>query len=534
MNKKILSSLICFGLFGCASHTMALKEVATASLDVNQKFQGSFEKIPSNPLFKKDDKPWLNPVPLPTYLNNKAQLPSIFKQEFSVNLSGPKISLSEVLSEMSRATSITFDVAQDVFEPNGGLGTVISSTASITAAPSAAAAQIQQLYVDNFVFKDGNLASALDVLATKTNLSWKWTGQSVSIFRYESRNYYISALAGKTTSNSTISSSSQAQTSGGASGNSTGGGQTGQSMNINTTFGTWDEITSYVRTMLSPKGRMSVLESAGIITVRDTPSVLSTVDKSVRELNAVLSKQVYVNVEVYSVVQSDADNYGINWDTVWSLANSKFNIGYQAIGNAVTGSNALNLGIIRGPLAGTSAIGNFLSTLGKSSVAQSTTITTLNGQPAPFFFIRERGIVTSVTANASAGSNVVQTTIVTSNINEGFTLNVLPKIQPDGDILLQFGIDLSEIEKIDTFTSGSSTVQTPTRLVRNALHRASIRSGQTLVLTGYQGVSANIDNKGVGGATSMFSPLLGGSQNSSNSRVQLVIMVTPYVAKKDL
>jgi hypothetical protein len=91
-------------------------------------------------------------------------------------------------------------------------------------------------------------------------------------------------------------------------------------------------------------------------------------------------------------------------------------------------------------------------------------------------------------------------------------------------------VDLSSVDAIETFESpdGNSSIQLPRRSVRNFMQNVSMRSGQTLVLTGFQQANSNMDSSG------MFSPkawILGGGKKNEELLRTIVIVVTPRIVK---
>lgn len=523
VSVSLVASLVASLMTGCASTQKANEQNDLATRRATNNFEATANVVPTFSNFTKDKSFWVNPSPLPSYAKSKPILPDFFSQKVSLAFPG-KVTLAEVVSEISRSTKISIDVSQDVYEPQGGLGTVVSG--------SSAGATTQQkdspaVTIDSFDYR-GALSGSLDVLTAKSNLSWKWNGSTVELYRYESRNYHIAALAGSTTQSSTVTSNSAASASGsgGQSGNTTNSGQTTQ---LKSEVTTWSEVTSYVRSMLSPRGRVSVMESSGMITVRDTPAVLASVDKAVNELNAVLSKQVMINVEVYSVNFSDSDKASVDWDVVWGAATSRVNTAYQSLGNqALAGlNNPLTLGVLKGPFAGTSIVASALSSLGKTSLVTSANLVTLNGQPVPMMVAREIGYLRAISTTVTGSSGTAQTSLDPGSITAGFALNLLPRVQPNGNILMQYSMDLSDLESLTSFTSNGNTIQIPTRSVRNILQRASLRSGETLIMSGFKQVGAKIDKQGVGKAENI---LFGGTNQAQNSNVQLVVVITPVIS----
>lgn len=92
-------------------------------------------------------------------------------------------------------------------------------------------------------------------------------------------------------------------------------------------------------------------------------------------------------------------------------------------------------------------------------------------------------------------------------------------------------MNLSDIEGIRTFTApNGSSIEIPTSNLKSVLQRASLRSGNTLVLSGFKQATSNTDKSGVGSANNL---LLGGKHNSGTTDQYLVITVTPYIANNN-
>ena len=80
--------------------------------------------------------------------------------------------------------------------------------------------------------------------------------------------------------------------------------------------------------------------------------------------------------------------------------------------------------------------------------------------------------------------------------------------------------------KLDTFTSGNSTVQLPTIDQRALQNDAVLAPGETLIFSGYEQESASRSNSGVGDAN-FFG--LGGSAKGEKRKIKMVVMVRPTI-----
>jgi type IVB pilus formation R64 PilN family outer membrane protein len=297
---------------------------------------------------------------------------------------------------------------------------------------------------------------------------------------------------------------------------------------------TWEDVKAYLMTLTSKDGKIAVMESSGIITVKDTPMIQATVEKAIKELNDNLGKQIYMDVKIFAVTMSDADNYGLNWNLAWAQAASKYGISLNSPANLSTGSPiSIGTTISSGPFAGTSATLKALSSLGKTSIVNEFTVSTLNGQTTPIGNSVKQDYVKQVKVTITGtGADVTRTVDITpDSVYDGLNMSVTPKIQKDLDkILLEYSLTLNNIDDMSqTYTdSTGNKVTLPKTSIKNILQRSALRSGQTLVLSGFKQNISKVMNDGLGSANFQ---LLGGDRNASNASQYLVITVTPYVAQ---
>ena len=137
-------------------------------------------------------------------------------------------------------------------------------------------------------------------------------------------------------------------------------------------------------------------------------------------------------------------------------------------------------------------------------------------------------------------------------------LEVLPRILDHGRLIVLFSMNLTDLLSLETFSSdGSSSedgeeasdssdssdtesesgdkettvVQLPKMQTRGFVQEIAMRSGSTLVLTGFEQVKNNITTGGIGKAKM---GLLGGQAYSDNTRDVMVILLTPEVLESPL
>lgn len=492
-------------LAGCASAPAVNKQEKSAATNVLERYEVSTSPG-LRPSFIVTDGFYAARTPISdSSLSMSARFPPVFSRPANTTIQSTT-SLSEMASRITSMSGYPVVVEADVLAGNGP-------------------APLQDL-----AFK-GNLISLLDHLTAKAGVSWRWTGSKIQIFRYDTRMFQLKALAGSTQVSNELTTKSSS--SGGTSGSSSTG-ETGQSTKIESTFDVWKDIEGSLKSTLSSNGTMSLSTSSGTITVRDTPSVLAQVEAQVRELNKIYSRQVVINVEVYAVERKAVDALGTDWSAIWTQAAAKYGIDFSTIGLGTSNNSPVptfNFGVNTGEFAGSQFIFQTLSTLGNATLLTNSTLSILNGQSAPLNVSREQSYLQSYSTTLSGNSSSQSTTTLTPGVvTEGFSMNFTPRVLDDNRVLIRYSIDLASTDAIETFESpdGNSAIQLPRRSVRNFLQNVNGKSGETVVMTGFQQSLTASQKSGPVTPEAWFA---GGKRNSESLVRTIVVVVTPHVVE---
>lgn len=484
--------------------------------------------------FNKVNRNYVVPTPLEKAPEARV-LPALFDKKVTITMPGT-VNAVEVLSELQRASAINFKLDKEVYDSKGGIASIIKDGGS--GSGTTQAKTNFPVLVSDFVFQ-GTLSDALDLFTAKTALSWKWNGSFVEVFKFESISYKISALSGTIDSSSSVNlqgdtSTVTATADAGGGGGSSGGQaatslQNNSKVSRNAKMALWDEIKTTVLSLMSADGTLAISEAMGTITVRDTPFAHQKIKTIVEDMNTNLTGQVYLNVDIYEVTLSDGDDLSIDWNMAWKTIGGKYNFGVSSLGGASSATSAVSFGIVNGNWAGTKAMVGALSSLGKASVLNSFTITTLSGQPAPIAVNRNLGYLKSMTRDKTPEGDTSYS-LAPGNVSLGVNINVKPKILKGNQILLEYVMNLSDLERLRQITSPDETsmIEVPTTHSKSASQIATLKSGQTLIMSGFKQKSSTIENSGVGSSKNI---LLGGKQAGTVKDSYLIVTVTPYIAK---
>lgn len=384
-----------------------------------------------------------------------------------------------------------------------------------------------------------SLSGLLDVVTARLGLSWKVEDQTVTIFHVESRTFAIHVIPSTTDIQSVVQSGTS--TASGVSGSSGAGGVSGstgssQTTSVSSKTSISDDLEKMLRSMLTPNlGRLAMSPSTGRVVVTDTPETLSRIERYLENENKHLTKQVLLNVKVLSVTLSNKDSFGIDWNLVYKTVSGKFGATLKNAFDMVPGAVSSAINILEpktgtpSEFAGTNLLIQALSQQGSVSTLTSPSITALNLQAAPSQVARQVGILASVTTTATAqvGSS---TSLTPGTVTTGFNMDLLPYVMDDRQVLLQYSINLSSLQRIRQVKSGDNMIEIPEVDNRIFSQKVRLKSGETLVLSGFE---QSIDTGNASGVGSAWNPLLGGGMNSERRRDVIVILINPVVLDRN-
>jgi len=403
----------------------------------------------------------------------------------------------------------------------------------------------------------GTVKGALDLLAAKTGFIYTVHKNSVYWQAFVTRTFDIAFmpggtdyLMGKSSSSSSSSSNAGAAAAGGSVSNYVSSDYSdAEFSNLKGTLSIWADLSETIKQLLSPDGKVMVSQSTTSVTVRDRPSNVELVAQYIRNINSNLSKQVLVRVQILEIGLENDYEFGIDWSLVArAFHNSPFRINAnygtpiaiqaftpQPGGSAQSipqlGTQILNSNII----PGWTILFNALNQQGKTSIVSEPRVVCLNNQVSVVRIVKSQGYVASVQNTTLSQGGTAPTSTVTAQITPGttvtgLTLYILPKILRDR-IYLQVNADLSTQTALETFTTGganqqaagSTSIQLPTITEKHFNQRSMIRSGDTLILSGFRQVS-NTANA----AQFLTSQALGG-KGAQQLNVETIVLITPII-----
>ena len=338
----------------------------------------------------------------------------------------------------------------------------------------------------------------------------------------------------------------------------------------------WGELDTALHTIVGDeKGRSVVISpSSGVIVIRAMPEELKHVAAYLKAAQISVERQVILEAKIVEVQLLDAYQSGINWGAFKTGPNSAASaglLGSSTAGNGVIAPgvagvggitpNLLNGGgpltavpgqnLLNTPLAGqpagtlfgmafqTSNFGallSFLESQGNTHVLSSPRIATLNNQKAVLKVGTDSFFVTGVTGGTPGylGYPATPPTVTVQPFFSGIALDVTPRIDQNGEIILHVHPSVSSVTTVNTVLNmgaqfgtfnlplASSTVSETDSIVR-------ARDGQIVAIGGLMRQASFDNESGLPGLSkSVF-----GQISQSNEKRELVILLKPSVVDGD-
>lgn len=307
------------------------------------------------------------------------------------------------------------------------------------------------------------------------------------------------------------------------------------------------KAVNLLRTMLQLK-KVYVNEELNAVVVRDTPEMVDVAQK-ILDANDLPEAEVLLEVEVLEISKSNTETFG--------LALSKYSVTMGAgkggdllsdtlvpptvasttssSGTGITSSsstdvtNLLNVFAWRGFngfMTVPNATYNFGKSLADGQVLQNPKMRVRNREKAKFN-VGTRVPITTTSSNGTVGGVNVNVQYV----DVGVKLNAEPTIQPDNQIVMKLGLEVSSI--LSTATVGADKSTTVVTIgTRNLDTVLSLKDGETSVIGGLltDDKEKNKDQVSLLGDLPVLGTLLSSTSDADTKR-ELILSITPRIVR---
>ncbi len=245
--------------------------------------------------------------------------------------------------------------------------------------------------------------------------------------------------------------------------------------------------------------------------------------------------QVLIEVLVAEVTLTDDLQYGVEWalkNKKLEPANKEDN--HLSFGETITGGGikGLDAAITFNKSGDIFKFLNFLASDTHVSVISSPQVLVLNNESATVNVGKQVPIVTNqiVDTTSGTGNNLSLAQNQTVQYRDtGVILNVTPRINAEGVILLEIDQQVSSV--LDQTTEG---IQSPTISTKEVKTKLAVKDGQSILMGGL--IAKDETNNDTGIPILKDIPGLGWlfkQKNINNTKTELMVMVTPYVIESE-
>jgi len=410
-------------------------------------------------------------------------LPKAVEGARSFSLAGNRLSMSDIAQEVTKQTGLVAKVKTRYLTPDGDSLTV----------PVGGSVKIKH---------EGSLSSALDKVAASLDVDWEYDGTAIIFNRMVTRDYRVSLPVGKSSLKTNI--------------NGISGGSRSVSMSRNIEeFSPWDDLTTSLARVAPPPGAVTISQNAGRVSVFGPPSVQKEAARVIESMEKTFSTRIGLEVAVFFVDAEKSDDFGLGMQLGTRIGTTDAAI--TGIAGVLSGNGVATLS------RGAKAL-NFKALAKDSSVVDYRIGSTIaqSGVISPIILTRAQNYVAKSTTTTADG--VSSTSIETATVDTGISIHALPRLIGKNKIQLSLTLLQNDLTSLDSFESGTSTVQLPTIDQRAIQNDTVLAPGETLILSGYEQESSSRSNSGAGRA-GFFG--LGGTAKGSKRKIKMVVLVRP-------
>lgn len=453
-------------------------------------------------------------------LSREVNMPPVLKKRFTILFDRAGVDLQTAARQISEASQVSISLTQDALMPMSSFGPRLTASAQNPAIKSAAS-ESSNIQLSS-IARDAELFKVLDEVARQAGVHWRSAGSGIEFYRTETRIFKVNASPQTATTSATLGRN----------------GGTGQVFEAQSKTGfelqKQDPLAGMRNTvdaMLTTGGRLTVSPESQTFVVTDTPEALARVSSYIAEMNKSMSRRVRVVVEAVEVTAKDSTQLGLDWNAVYKSLNATGSTGaVNAIGSLV-GLNAGSASVkdTAGRFAGSEVAVRALSEIGNIVNRKSFPFITTSGRPVTQALRNTFNYVDSASVSQSSSITTTQQapTVTQKEETVGTFLTVTPVAKDNGQIYLTLSYDVTTADPLTSYTVGGSsnsvTVQQKSINGTGIVQEIPMRSGQTLVVGGYDSVVGNLTQRRVAPGAPL---VMGGSDSGTYQKSIVVFLVT--------
>jgi type IVB pilus formation R64 PilN family outer membrane protein len=509
-SRAVIGALCMTMIAGCA---VTQSDVNTAYDAANRAALDAMAGVPGSlPLVEDVDSAFLGDRQVPVAYD--ASLPPVFREK-QVTLPA-NLGIRQIATLVSNATGYAVHLSPDVFVPRDALVPRESAGDGKSGGLSGSRNYEEPVFVQPYT---GNVGSYMRELTESLGLDWSFDGATISISRFVTRMYQISAIPGKVSVKSTMSKGMDTSTGNQSNGSGSGSTNTGSFEAVTSTGreGAFDQIqsiTEELNRLRSPMGKVVVNPQSRLVVVYDTKEAADRMGQLLARENAITTRQVSIRVRTLQIALNRGSQAGANADIVFNSIQgglAKYAVSFTSPTSLSSGGGTVGLSVLKPntPFSGTNAVVNALNAYGRTVADTTQTKLTLNGLPVSIASFQSDDYLRSTTPSLGSisGTSGGVPGLTPGTVTTGDFVNILPSVNDHNQIVLAYWADSSKLNgPFTSATAGSGETAQQIQLAHTVGSKddqtIALSDGQTVVLYGTMNNQADsTTNAGLAGIT---------------------------------
>ena len=354
--------------------------------------------------------------------------------------------------------------------------------------------------------KNYTLTQILDLILSKRGLFYRLNNDTLEVSFYKTKTYKLDFISSNRIGESNLDA-------------------TESKVKNEYTFDFWDKVQDNIETILKNTSKTYkppvIDKTVGLITVTGTKKQIDAIDRYVNTMLSRLTKEVLIDVKIYTVELSESHKTGIDWSKLSIELNKEY---VPLKSTYIAGSQS----VFSDATFSVSGLLDFLSKNGNVNSLSNPKVVTLNNQKAI--------ISVGDTINYKYASKVTtddngnpHTEYTIESKFVGVVLDITPQISDSGNIILSISPRISAFKDPTQLTNELRDMPPDTK-DNTMLSVVKLKDNQTLVLGGLITNDKNFKVNGVPVLKEI--PLvkyLFSSKEEVTSRRELVFVITPHI-----
>jgi len=354
--------------------------------------------------------------------------------------------------------------------------------------------------------KNYTLNQMLDLILSKNGLFYTLNNNTLEISYYKTKTYKLDFISSNRIGESNLDA-------------------TDSKVKNEYSFDFWDKVQDNIETILKNTSDVYkppiIDKTVGLITVTGTKKQIDAIDKYINTMLNRLTKEVLIDVKIYTVELSSSHKTGIDWSQL-SINLNKTNVPLRGtyIGGAQSVFSEATFNI--------AGLLNFLAQNGNVNSLSNPKVVTLNNQKAiisvgdTIYYKYASKVTTDQNGNPNTEYTIDSKFV-------GVVLDITPQISDNGNIILSIAPRISSFKDPTQLTNNLRDMPPDTQ-DNTMLSVVKIKNNQTLVLGGLITNDKSFKVNGVPVLKEI--PLikyLFSSKEEVTSKKELVFVITPHI-----